>query len=137
MTNTTMQIISPSAFLIDASQERSDLQSSLALLDLCAVDAPQAVTEYARTRYHQAAQPPLVAALLAHYESPPAEPKRPRLTAPVRRGLQAMAALIDTGAASEDIVRACKWIAEEFAFPGGVTWSTPSGPIGYDGKPAR
>lgn len=133
MTTPTMQTISPFDFLIGANQERADLRSSLALLDLCAVDAPQPVTEYARTRYHQAAQPPLVAALLAHYESPPAEPKRPRLTAPVRRGLQEMVRLLDNPAVSDDVRRAVQWIAEECAFSGDVTWSAQSAAVSYDG----
>jgi len=89
------------------------LSKALQLMSLCDDKAPPEMVAYIDETFRAAASPEVVAALFDRYTEPPPEPKRPRLTAPVRRGLQEMLQLIDTGVAGEDIVRACKWIAEE------------------------
>ncbi len=119
----TTPILSPAEFLAETADERAALRTALMLLELCAPSAPDAVVQYASERYHEAAQPTLVAALLAHYESPPPEPKRPRLTAPVRRGLMALAAGQGTG---EDVARARQWIADEVAVSGDLVKTAPA-----------
>ncbi len=118
----TTPILSPAEFLAETAGERAALRTALTLLELCAPSAPDAVVQYASGRYHEAAQPVLVAALLAHYESPPPEPKRPRLTAPVRRGLMALAAGQNAG---EDVARARQWIADEVAVSGDLVKTAP------------
>jgi len=118
----TTPIMSHAEFLAESPDERAALRDALALLELCEDSAPEAVAKYASERYHEAAQPVLVAALLAHYESPPPKPKRPRLTAPVRRGLMALAAGQGTG---EDVARARQWIADEVAVSGDLAKSVP------------
>ena len=120
----TTPILSPAEFLTETADERAALRTALTLLELCAPSAPDAVVQYASERYHEAAQPVLVAALLAHYESPPPEPKRPRLTAPVRRGLMALAAGQSSG---EDVARARQWIADEVAVSGDLVKTAPGG----------
>lgn len=120
----TTPILSPAEFLAETADERAALRTALMLLELCAPSAPDAVVQYASERYHEAAQPVLVAAPLAHYESPPPEPKRPRLTAPVRRGLMALAAGQSAG---EDVARARQWIADEVAVSGDLVKTAPGG----------
>lgn len=120
----TTPILSPAEFLAETAGERAALRTALTLLELCAPSAPDAVVQYASERYHEAAQPVLVAALLAHYESPPPEPKRPRLTAPVRRGLMALAAGQSSG---EDVARARQWISDEVAVSGDLVKTAPGG----------
>lgn len=120
----TTPILSPAEFLAETADERAALRTALMLLELCAPSAPDAVVQYASERYHEAAQPVLVAALLAHYESPPPEPKRPRLTAPVRRGLMPLAAGQSAG---EDVARARQWIADEVAVSGDLVKTAPGG----------
>ena len=120
----TTPILSPAEFLAETADERAALRTALMLLELCAPSAPDAVVQYASERYHEAAQPVLVAALLAHYESPPPEPKRPRLTAPVRRGLMALAAGPTAG---DDVARARQWTSDGAAVSGDLVKTAPGG----------
>ena len=89
------------------------LSRALQLMALCKDPVPPDVAAYVMQTFRDAATPDVVAALFDQCTKPPPEPKRPRLTAPVRRGLQAMAGTIDTRSAHEDVLRAAKWIAEE------------------------
>ena len=60
----TTPILSPAEYLAETAGERAALRTALTLLELCAPSAPDAVVQYASERYHEAAQPTLVAATL-------------------------------------------------------------------------
>lgn len=108
---TLIETIPPSPSLSFAAAEA--LSKALQLMNLCDDKAPPEMVAYIDKTFRAAASPEVVAALFDRYTEPPPEPKRPRLTAPVRRGLQILAAGIDTGTSSDDVLRAAKWIAEE------------------------
>lgn len=90
------------------------LERVLKILDLVDLnEAPAEMANYLQRSYLEATPVCVVRRLFEVYTQPPPEPKRPRLTAPVRRGLQQLVAGIDTGTSSDDVLRAAKWIAEE------------------------
>ncbi len=107
-----------------SADQSAALMRALELARLLAGGAPPEVGAYVKGIFLEAASIAVVDILFRRYTAPPPEPKRPRLTAPVRRGLMALAAGQSSG---EDVARARQWISDEVAVSGDLVKTAPGG----------